>query len=329
MTVKISEPQNYTTWFDIEDMMQGKAHLRELIDKDTAYDVAQFEFWRAYLENLALAGFKWEGLPAGIDSRAIEYIMLHFGMGALFAEDGGLLFAQASPANQLNLYYNPNEINLYSPAGQYWQRHCNFWVNAENEVMPRDAVMLFDNMTRKPLEVFITNYAQRLARIDRVIDLNVSAQKTPWIITGPEEAKSTKKAIIKKLESNAQFISQNTDMGNIVTYDVLNTQAPYVADKLLDAKKRILDEAVTFLGADNANTDKRERVNTQEVLSNNEQVMLMRNSRLKCRQEFCRYANVVFGDMLNEEINVKWSVPHLRESEAPNVTESVMTEGDN
>jgi len=329
VTVKIAEPQNYTTWFDIEDMMQGKGHLRELMNADTAYDVAQFEFWRAYLENLALAGFKWEGLPAGIDSRAIEYIMLHFGMGAIFAEDGGMLFAQAAPADQLNMYYNPNEINLYSPAGQYWQRHCNFWVNAENEVMPRDAVMLFDNMTRKPLEVFITNYAQRLARIDRVIDLNVSAQKTPWIITGPEEAKATKKAIIKKLESNAQFISQNTDMGNIVTYDVLNTQAPYVADKLLDAKKRILDEAVTFLGADNANTDKRERVNTQEVLSNNEQVMLMRNSRLKCRQEFCRYANVVFGDLLNEEISVKWSVPHLRESEAPNVTESVMTEGDN
>lgn len=330
MTVKIPDGQN-VTWFDIEDLMQGKAHLKELLDKDHAYDQAQYNFWYAYLENLALAGFTWENLPAGIDSRALEYIMLNFGMGALFAEDGGLLFAQASPADNLNMYYNPNQINLYSPAGQYWQRHCNFWVNEKNEVMPRDAVMLFDNMTRKPLTVFIHNYARRLAIIDRVIDINIAAQKTPWVITGPEEAKSTKKALIKKLESNAQYISQNTDMGNIVTYAVLDTQAPYVVDKLLDAKKRILDEAVTFCGADNANTDKRERVNTQEVLSNNEQVMLMRNSRLKCRREFCRYANVVFGDMLNGEIGVKWSVPHLREAEAeaPNVLDSMGTEGNN
>ena len=79
MTVKIPDGQN-VTWFDIEDLMQGKAHLKELLGKDQAYDQAQYNFWYAYLENLALAGFTWENLPTGIDSRALEYIMLNFGM---------------------------------------------------------------------------------------------------------------------------------------------------------------------------------------------------------------------------------------------------------
>ena len=319
-------------FFDIEDLMQGKKHMRELLSDSQSYDHAQFQFWRAYLQSIAIAGFEWENLPAGIDSRALEYILLVYGIGAMFTDEGGILFAQASPADNINMFYNPNRINLYSPAGQYWLRHCNFWVNENNEVMPRDAVCLFDNMARQPLMKFINNYARRLATIDRVIDVNIGAQKTPWIITGAEEAKGTKKDLINKLRHNDQFISVNSNMADVVQYEVLNTQAPYVADKLLDAKKRILDEAVTFLGADNANTDKRERVNTQEVLSNNEQVMLMRNSRLKCRKEFCKTANVVFSEFLNGEIAVKWSVPHLREMEAGGVVDNAPgepTEGAN
>lgn len=306
-----------SVWIDESELMLGKKHVRELLDTTQSYDQLQYRFWRTYLENIAIAGFTWENVPAGIDPRAIEYIMLYYGMGALFTESGGVLFAQAAPAENINMFYNPNKINLFSPAGQCWQRHCNFWVNAENEVMPRDAVMLFDNMMRTPLSGFISNYARRLAAIDRTIDINVGAQKTPWIITGPEEAKATKKGIIKDLKNNKQFISQNSGITDIVNYEVLNTNAPFVADKLLDAKKRILDEAITFLGADNANTDKRERVNTQEVLSNNEQVMLMRNSRLKCRKDFCKVANVVFAEYLDAPISVTWSVPHLREAEAP------------
>lgn len=307
---------SYSEFFvDVNDLMLGKKHVHEILNASQAFDRAQYSFWRAYLQNIALAGFTWEGLPAGIDSRAVEYILLHFGIGAMFTDEGGVLFAQAAPADNINMFYNPNKINLFSPAGQNWQRHCNFWVDEFREVHQRDAVCLFDNMARKPLMLFIDNYARRLATIDRVIDVNIGAQKTPWIITGAEEAKGTKKDLINKLKHNDQYISVNSAMADTVQFEVLQTEAPFVADKLLDTKKRILDEAVTFLGADNANTDKRERVNTQEVLSNNEQVMLMRNSRLKCRKEFCELANVVFSEFLNEEINVKWSVPHLRESE--------------
>lgn len=313
MTTKTNIPPS--VWIDEMDLAGGKSWLKEIYTPAQGYDNAQFFFWQNYLTNLAISAFEWVNMPAGIDTRAVEYILLNFGMGALFEEQGGALFAQAMPADNINMFYNPNKITLVSPAGQTWQRHCNYYTVGD-DVMPRDAVMCFDNMMRLPLTSFIRNYARRLAQIDRTIDVNIGAQQTPWIITGPEEAKSTKKNIVKKLKNHDQFISQNSDMGSVITYEVLNTQAPYVADKLQDLKKRILDEAVTFFGADNANTDKRERVNTQEVLSNNEQIMLMRYSRLKCRKEFCRYVNTVFGHLLNEPLDVHWSIPHVKEQEA-------------
>lgn len=300
-------------WVDETDLAAGKPWLKEMLTPSQGYDQQQFMFWQNYLSNLAISAFEWENMPAGIDSRALEYILLNFGMGAMFAEDGGMLFAQAMAADNINMFYNPNAITLVSPAGQTWRRHCNYYT-VDGEVHQRDAVMCFDNMMRTPLTVFIRNYAKRLAQIDRTIDVNIGAQATPWIITGPEEAKSTKKNIVRKLANHDQFISVNSSMGDIVQYEVLNTQAPYVADRLQDLKKRILDEAVTFFGADNANTDKRERVNTQEVLSNNEQIMLMRYSRLKCRKEFARYVNTVFCGVLDEPLDVHWSIPHVREA---------------
>jgi hypothetical protein len=90
------------------------------------------------------------------------------------------------------------------------------------------------------------------------------------------------------------------------TLNVLNMQVPYVGDKLIQDKKAIIGEAYTLLGIDNQQNDKRERIQTAEVLSNNEQIAVMRMSRLKARQQFCDRANEIFG--LN--ISVRWSIGH-------------------
>lgn len=295
-----------------EFQMTGRRYTRQFRSRARQYDLTQFNFWLNYFESLAIAAFEWEGLPEGIDPRAVEYVLLHYGIGAIFSDCGGYLFAQAAPADNINMFYNPNRINLYAPSGQFWERHCNLHVDPNGDLQNADAVACFDNMTRRPLMYYLENYARRLATIDRVIDVNVGAQRTPWIISGPEEAKGSKKHLISELEANEQFISVNDQMGNFIGYEVLNTNAPYVADKLHDLKNAILNEAVTFIGIDNANTDKRERLNTQEVLSNNEQVMTLRNSRMKARKDFCKRV----GDLWGLVINVKWAVPHLAEQEA-------------
>ena len=102
-----------SVWIDESELMLGKKHVRELLDSAQAYDQLQYRFWRTYLENIAIAGFTWENVPAGIDPRAIEYILLYYGMGALFTESEGVLFAQAAPAENVNMFFNHNKINLF------------------------------------------------------------------------------------------------------------------------------------------------------------------------------------------------------------------------
>ena len=93
---------------DVDEMQFGRNYIRELYTPSEGYDIVQFQFWRDYLRSIAMSAFEWERVPAGIDVRAMEYIALMFGQGAMFTDEGGHLFAQAAPSNMINMYYNPN-----------------------------------------------------------------------------------------------------------------------------------------------------------------------------------------------------------------------------
>ena len=294
---------------DIDEMQFGRNYVRQLYSGAQTYSALQYRYWLHYLESLAMSCFKWVGVPAGIDVRAMEYILLWFGQGAMFLEDGGHLFAMASPSDNVNMYYNPNRIQLTAPNGHVWSRHCESFAE-HGIVFEADAAMCFDNLLRCSVRQHIRNYAQRLARIDAIIDVNVGAQRTPYLVAGSEEAKKTRQRIIKDLSANNQYIEVNDAMpGGVFPVTVLTTEAPYVADKLQETQQKILNQAVTFLGIDNTNNEKRERMIDAEATSNNEQLMTMRRSRLQARRDFCKRANDLFGlDMWCE-----WGVPHLTE----------------
>ena len=295
-----------------DEQIYGRNYIRELYSVAKGYDISQYRYWKSYLTSLALSAFEWEGMPAGIDTRAVEYILLHWGLGALFMESGGHLFAAAASSNMLNMYYNPNEVQLTAPNGEMWTRHAQAYVMDEIMYAP-DCAVCFDNMIREPLDYYIRWYARRLATYDRIADINVGAQRTPWIITGSEETKRTRKAWVRRLFENDQYIEINSNAGGGLgeVPQVLPTEAPYVADKIFESKQKLLNEALTLIGIDNTNNEKRERQIVDEVLANNEQISILRRSRLECRRSFCEKANALF----NLDINVKFAAPHI--SEAP------------
>ena len=86
----------------------------------------------------------------------------------------------------------------------------------------------------------------------------------------------------------------------------IRTDAPFVADKLLDYKQRIWGEALQFLGINNIEVEKRERLISDEANSNNEVVNLNLQSFLIPRQEACRQFNEKFGlTGTDKEISVR------------------------
>ena len=293
-----------------EDQMLGRRYLMEnFTGKNQAPEERYyFRVWYNALKTIALSTIKWNNVPAGIDVRAIEYILLHFGCGAMFEESGGLLFAQASFADMINMYYNPNSVLLSAPSGQYWYRHAQPWSNGI-EVLDADCSVCWDNLLRIPLIITLRRYAQRIARYDYVMDMNVDAQLTPWVIVANEEKKKQRQKIRHKLERQDQYWETTMTGADELPY-VMQTGAPFVADKIEMLKLMLVNEALTSIGVDNTNVNKKERVQTAEVLSNNEMIMGMREGRLKAREQFCNTANVLFAShgLLEAPMSVEWGI---------------------
>ena len=104
---------------------------------------------------------------------------------------------------------------------------------------------------------------------------------------------SFKQAIKQKQDNEPViFADKNLDTNDIT---VLNTTAPIVFDKLQVQKTNVLNECLTFLGINNANTDKRERLVTNEVESNNEMIQVNSDVMLEARKQACKEINEMFG----------------------------------
>lgn len=299
---------------EISDLLQGNKQARRVLGRDGAYDMAQYRHWRNHLLNLYTSSIEWMGLPAGIEPRTVEYVLARFGMGALFKSDGGFLFGQTSPGSALNINYSPNRVQITSPAGDSWTRHALSWVNDALEVMPADCAICYDTMERKPAMTDIAYYAKRLATVDRVADVNIGAQLTPWIIAGTDAQEGNSKRLINKLRENSQFLTVNDSYVTGGMPTVLVTAAPFVADKLFDYKTNLVAEYLCSIGVDNdPNSDKRAQRNIAEIVQNNEQVMIARRARLEPRREFCERVNAVFG----LDIWCEWAAPHIEEETQP------------
>ena len=91
----------------------------------------------------------------------------------------------------------------------------------------------------------------------------------------------------------------------------LKTDAPIVFDKLEVEKHCIFNECLTFLGIDNANTDKKERMITDEVESNDEETKYFLNCFYKTRKDACNRINKKYN--LNIQIKLNKDVLDLLE----------------
>jgi hypothetical protein len=296
---------------DVGEIVASGKNARRIANQAEGFNRRQFYHWRTHLVNLYMSSIEWHGVPEGIDPRAIEYVLMVYGCGALFMEEGGHLFGAASMSDRLNINFNPNKVLITSPAGQTWTRHAETWVyttEAGPVVMDADCALCWENKRRAPVLSDINYYAQRLARIDRVIDVNVDAQQTPWVISGSDAQEANSRALIQNLKERRQYIVYNNQLTDIAdAVQVLNTQAPYVASDLVRLKKDLINEFLTSIGIDNdPSADKAAQRPVAEVIQNNEQVMIARNSRLAARRAFCERARVLFG----LEMEPRWSAVH-------------------
>lgn len=236
------------------------------------------------LIELSIAMFDWTGLPGTIDPRFLELTLFKYGQ-AVFFEDEVMGYLTLTNAVQggFDVYGYPVASRAYSPYNNY-----------QKNLTLDDSVIIYNNYLRTPSSLDVEVFAKRLYNLDRVIDVNANAQKTPVLIKCAETQRLTMKNLYKEFDGNSPVIFGDNGL-NDANFTVLSTEAPYVADRIYQLKTQIWNEALTYLGISNINVQKKERLITDEVSRNMGGVIASRYSRLNARQNACEKINKMFG----------------------------------
>ena len=257
--------------------------------RDTQFIESAYMNNRTYIQyynrltELALSMFEWKNLPKTVDQRFIEMCLYSDGMCVFFEDEVlGYLGLRCMIGGRLNVYQIPTDRKAYATNG--YQKNLD----------GTNSVIIFNNYLHTNSMLDVEMFSKRLYNLDRAIDVNANAQKTPVLIQCDESQRLTMLNLYKKYEGNEPFIfgSKGLDANGI---KVLQTGAPYVADKLYELKTQIWNEALTYLGISNINTVKKERMITDEVTRNQGGTVASRYSRLESRRQACKQINEMFG----------------------------------
>jgi hypothetical protein len=244
---------------------------------------ATFRQYYNRLTELSISMFEWKNLPDTVDPRYLELTLFTDGQAVFFKdEEIGFLALQNAKGGKFNVYRIPVNRRAYAVNGY------------QKDLTDKDSVIIFNNYLHNNSRLDVEMFARRLYNLDRAIDVNANAQKTPVLIQCDETQRLTMLNLYKKYDGNEPFIFGDKNL-NPNAIKTLKTDAPYVADKLYQLKTQIWNEALTYLGISNINITKKERLITDEVTRNQGGTIASRYSRLEARRDACREINKMFG----------------------------------
>lgn len=262
----------------------GKRSGNGLFEESALMNNVTYLQYYERLTELAISMFEWQNLPSTVDPRYLELHLFQNGCVVYFNDDVvGNLCLDCLPNGDFDVYGNPINRRAYSSYNNY-QRMLN----------ESNSVIIWNNYLRSNSVTAIKLFSRKLYILDRIIDVNVNAQKTPTLVQGTEKQRLTLLNLYKEFDGNAPFIfgDKNLDLNAL---KCISTNAPYVADKLYQLKVQIWNEALTYLGISNINIQKKERLITDEVTRNQGGTIASRYSRLQARREAVDKINTMFG----------------------------------
>lgn len=229
--------------------------------------------------------FKWENLPNGLESRHIEKGIYEHGQVLFYDDDTlGLICLPCSETGERNVYGDSLSFNV---TGQGFSK----------QVKKGEGVRIFDNDNFIPPIYIINHYANLISNTEKTIKSNLKQQRYPYIIPTTKDNEFSMKQFYKKLDNGEEaiFIDNKFSAGGDCSVKVLQTNAPYLLDKLVEYKKEVEIELLTILGLNNTNTNKKERLLVDEVNVNNSHILMNLDIGYELRQKACEKINEIYG----------------------------------
>lgn len=258
------------------------------------------------LKNISQSTFYYEDLPETIDPAYLEKILFDYGMAAVFEEpDIGPVCLPCVAAGSFDIYGIPTRVRAFSGFTGFTRllEHNSF--SLENT-----ECVLFYNVNREFSSSLYKGtlgaFSERLANDIRTEDINIYAQRTPVVIVAPDSQVETFMNTIDRYENFGKWIFGYKGM-DAESVKALKTEAPFVANEIIEHRTRLWNEVLSFMGVSNVSIYKKERVSTDEVARSMGGAIANRNVRANPREAGIAKINKKWGDKYNFKASVNFN----------------------
>ena len=239
------------------------------------------------LAELSVNRFKWVGLPDTIDERFLELTLFHQALCVFYFDKDydRYLALRAAGTGRVNMYDNPTTFTTIGNGnGQ-----------TNKTLKSRECVPIWANFLRVPDSDICYLYATKLAQVDRTIEINLKAMRHTSVLFVDENERQSYVNLMRQVDEGQPHIfgTPSLDLSKVQAFN-LGIDKDQVPNLML-VKTRLWNECMTLLGINNANQDKKERLVSDEVAANNDQVVAARGVSLNARVMAAEQINRMFG----------------------------------
>ena len=256
-------------------------------------------YFRRYLMQKAISVFKWK-VPDTWDLDYFLYTLYGYGYCAVINTDEFGVIPQWGALGGYNVFYRPTYVMITNPLIKEMKR----------PIIGVDCTMIKLEPDYGSIADLVSYYADMMALCSESVAINLvnSHVATVFPAANKTVAESYKKMYDKIASGEpAVVVDKNlfSDTGEPTwTPFQTNLSQEYIADKILADMRKIEAMFDTDVGIPNANTDKKERLVTDEVNANNVETATRCELWLDELKKSCDDTKAMFGI----DISVEWRV---------------------
>lgn len=252
-------------------------------------NVKTYQMYKRQFRTLAENVFEFDKMPTYIDIQFVNSTLVLKGAIAFFKDEimDRLVALPFTTIGPVDIYNRPTTIEVYAPNG--FRRVLN----------PNEYVIMYDNNGMYPLMLDIVQYAERISNATRVIDVNLSQQRTPRFIKTNDNKKLSTMRMLDNISENQEAILTYDDSYTDET-DVILAPAPFVSGNVQEIKEKIRAEFLALIGISNLSFEKKERNITDEIEAMQGGTIASRFSRFEPRKRAVDLINEKFPEFFKD-----------------------------
>lgn len=250
-------------------------------------------YWATRLLKMAMSVYKWS-TPGSWNKRYFQYTLYNWGYCSVIYTAKYGWIPQRCGLNGYDIFETPNHIIVNNP----------FLYNIDRKI--GEGCVLFKlNPDYSSIADTINFYAMNLAEMSITLYANLVNTKISYVLTAEDKGQreSMKKLIDQILNGSPAVITKDTNVGNW-QYFSQNVKQNYIVSELLIDMRKMLNQFNTEVGIPNTNTEKKERMLTDEIVSNNGETNAIASMRLEDFKETCKMLNNIAGESI---MTVDWN----------------------